>query len=319
MLTKYSAVPLLIGFILDLLIGDPQGWPHIVRAIGALITALEKLLYPMNNKRLGGALLSLSVLFVCALLPSLFLSLLWRLSPWACCAAESLLYWQLLALTSLKKESLKVYEQLKKGDLPAARHAVSMIVGRDTSALDEAGVARAAVETIAEGACDGVIAPLFWMALGGSIPGLLYKAVNTMDSMIGYRNDRYRDFGAFAARLDDALNYIPARLSALVMILTAPLCGLNGKEALRIWRRDRRKHASPNAGQPEAAMAGALGLRLAGDALYFGKLKKKPYIGDDLRPIAAYDILLAHKLLSASGFLMFALSMMVRGCLYAAL
>lgn len=319
MFLVYSTLALCAGFLLDLVLGDPQGWPHIVRGIGALISALEKALYPFKNKRLGGALLVFFMLLVCAALPMALLYVAWRLSPWAYFALEALLCWQMLALKSLKTESKKVYHALAKNDLSAARRAVSMIVGRDTTALDEAGVTRAAVETVAENASDGVIAPLFYLGLGGAILGMLYKAVNTMDSMIGYKNERYMDFGRVAAKLDDAMNYLPARLSALLMIAAAQPCGMNHKNALYIFKRDRFNHASPNSAQTEAVMAGALRVRLAGNAYYFGKLYEKPYIGDDLRPIEPKDILLSHRLLYAASFLMFLLTLIVRGCLYAAL
>ena len=194
-----------------------------------------------------------------------------------------------------------------------------MIVGRDTDALDAAGVTRAAVETVAENASDGVAAPLFYMLLGGAVLGCLYKAANTMDSMVGYKNERYLDFGRTAARLDDALNFIPARLCAWVMIFAAQLCGMDAGNALRIYRRDKRNHASPNSAHTEAAMAGALRVRLAGDAYYFGKLCKKPYIGDAQRPIEAADILRAHKLLYVTAYLLLMLALAFRGILYAAI
>ena len=319
MLITLSTLALCAGFVLDLLLGDPQGWPHIVRGIGGLIAALEKAFYPMKNKRLGGRLLAVCVLFLCTALPAVFLYLMWRLSPWAYLVFEALLCWQLIALKSLRTESRKVYEALIKNDLLAARKAVSMIVGRDTTALDENAVTRAAVETVAENASDGVIAPLFYLTLGGAVLGMLYKAVNTMDSMIGYKNERYMDFGRFAAKLDDCMNYLPSRLSALLMITMARPYGLDAKNARRIWKRDRRKHASPNSAQTEAAMAGALNVRLAGNAYYFGKLHEKPYIGDDLRPIEPKDILLSHRLLSAASISMFLIVLAVRGCMYAAL
>ena len=227
--------------------------------------------------------------------------------------------WQILALKSLKAESKKVYDELAKSDLPAARKAVSMIVGRDTTELDETGVTRAAVETVAENASDGVIAPLFYLSLGGAALGMLYKAINTMDSMIGYKNEKYMEFGRFAAKLDDAVNYLPARMSALLMLVMARLCGMDFKNARYIFKRDRYNHASPNSAQTEAVMAGALRVRLAGNAYYFGKLYEKPTIGDDLRPIEPKDILLAHRLLYASSFLMYLLALIIRGCMYAAL
>ena len=194
-----------------------------------------------------------------------------------------------------------------------------MIVGRDTKGLDEAGVTCAAVETVAENASDGVAAPLFYIMLGGSPLGCLYKAVNTMDSMIGYKNERYLEFGHFAAKLDDALNFLPSRMCALLMICAAWFCRMDAKNALRIWRRDRFNHASPNSAQTEAAAAGALRIRLAGNAYYFGKLHEKPYIGDDIRPIEAEDILRSHKLLYATAALMLILSIIVRGVLYVAI
>lgn len=315
----YSTAALAAGFLIDLIIGDPRGWPHIVRGFGLLIAALEKLFYPINNKRFGGALTVVCTLLVCAGVPAAALLLAWRASPWLYFALESLLCWQMLALKSLRVESRAVYDALEQGDLPAARKAVSMIVGRDTEKLDEAGVTRAAVETIAENASDGVAAPLLFLALGGAALGCLYKAVNTMDSMIGYKNDRYLDFGRYAAKLDDALNFIPARLCALVMIAVSGLAGLNAREARRVWRRDRRKHASPNSAQTESVMAGALGVRLAGDAYYFGTLHEKPYIGDDLRPVEKADILRAHKLLYATAWFLFLLALLIRGIFYAAL
>ena len=192
---------------------------------------------------------------------------------------------------------MAVYRKLVKEDLPAARRAVGRIVGRDTDALTAEGVAKAAVETIAENASDGETAPLFWMALGGAPLALAYKAVNTMDSMVGYKNDRYRYFGTAAAKLDDLVNWFPARLTALLMAALAPLAGLDGGGAWKIWRRDRRKHKSPNSAQTEAAMAGALGVELAGDAWYFGELHKKPTLGDSLRPIQPEDIRRANRLL----------------------
>ncbi len=314
-----STLALCLGFALDLLLGDPQGWPHVVRGIGRLVSTLESALYPMPNKRLSGALLAILVLLVCTVLPSLLLYAAWWLSPWAYLVLEAFFCWQVLALKSLKVESRKVYDALVIDNLPAARTAVSMIVGRDTAALDEADVTRATVETVAENASDGVIAPLFYLMLGGAVFGLAYKTVNTMDSMIGYKNERYIDFGRFAAKLDDIVNYLPARLSALLMIFMALPCGLNTKNACRIWKRDRRNHASPNSAQTESVIAGALGVRLAGDTYYFGKLYQKPTIGDDLRPVEPEDILRAHRLLNATSALMLIVVLLIRGGFYATL
>lgn len=315
----YSTLALCAGFLIDLILGDPQGWPHIVRGMGLLIGRLERLFYPLSNKRSGGTLLTLMTLFVCTAAPIAALHLAFRISPWLYFALETFFCWQLLATKSLRAESDKVYAALKAKELGEARKAVSMIVGRDTKDLDEAGVTRAAVETVAENTSDGVAAPLFYLILGGAPLGCLYKAANTMDSMIGYKNERYSDFGRFAAKLDDALNFIPSRLSALLMVLAAWLCRMDAKNALRIWRRDRLKHASPNSAQTEAVAAGALCVRLAGNAYYFGKLYEKPYIGDDLRPIEAEDIRRSHKLLYVTAALMLFLALIARGVLYAAI
>lgn len=314
-----NTAALLLGFGLDLLLGDPHGWPHLVRWFGAVIAQLEKWLYPLGSKRLGGVLLVIGTILVGAGVPAAVLYGAWRLNRWVYLALATVLVWQCLAAKSLRDESLRVYDALTTGTLADARQAVSMIVGRDTEVLDEAGVTRAAVETVAENTSDGEVAPLFWMMLLGPLGGCFYKAVNTMDSMVGYRNERYEHFGTCAARLDDVMNYIPARLSALLMIAGSALCGLDAGSAWRIWRRDRRNHASPNSAQTEAVMAGALNVRLAGDAQYFGVVHKKPTIGDDIRPIQVEDIRRSHRLLYMTSALMLALALLERMCVYAAL
>ena len=314
-----NTAALLLGFVLDLLLGDPHGWPHLVRWFGAVIAQLEKWLYPISSKRLGGALLVIGTILVGAGVPAVVLYGGWRLNRWVYLALATVLVWQCLAAKSLRDESLKVYDALTTGTLADARQAVSMIVGRDTEVLDEAGVTRAAVETVAENTSDGEVAPLFWMMLLGPLGGCFYKAVNTMDSMVGYRNERYEHFGTCAARLDDVMNYIPARLSALLMIAGSALCAMDAKSARRIWRRDRRNHASPNSAQTEAVMAGALNVRLAGDAQYFGVVHKKPTIGDDIRSIKAEDIRRSHRLLYVTSALMLVLALVERMCIYAAI
>ena len=298
---------LALGFCLDLLLGDPHWAPHPVRLIGRLIAALEKLLRKLFPATKNGLLAAGFVLVALVLGLSFGMTalLLWAcglVSPWLAFAVETVLCYQLLAARSLRDESMKVCRALEAGDLPGGRHAVSMIVGRDTERLDETGVAKAAVETVAENASDGVIAPLLFLAVGGAPLGMLYKAANTMDSMVGYKNDRYLYFGRCAARLDDVLNFIPARLAGALMCLAAPFAGLDEKDAWRIFRRDRKNHKSPNSAHTEAACAGALQLRLAGPNWYFGKLVEKPYIGDDQRPIEPLDILRSGRILYATAF-----------------
>lgn len=232
-------------------------------------------------------------------------------------AIEAILTCYILATKSLNDESMKVYKALKTGSIEDSRKAVSMIVGRDTNNLDAAGVAKAAVETVAENTSDGVIAPLIYTCIGGPVLGMLYKAINTMDSMVGYHNDRYENFGFFAAKADDVVNFIPARLSALLMILATVIAGndFSTKRAFRIFRRDRYNHKSPNSAQTESVCAGALGVRLAGDASYFGKVVKKPYIGNDYRQIEAEDIKRINRLMYTTAILAFAICLAVLGIL----
>lgn len=299
---------LLLGFLLDLLLGDPRWLPHPIRAIGALIAGLEKLLRKIFPKNQGGELVGgvALVVLVLALSGGFTLLVLWlcgKVGLWLRFLAETILCFQLLATRSLKGESMKVYKALKAGDLEGARYAVSMIVGRDTQCLDEAGVARAAVETVAENASDGVIAPLIFLAIGGAPLGMVYKAVNTMDSMVGYKNDQYLWFGRCAARLDDVVNFIPARLAGLLMCLGAGFSGFDAPNALRIFRRDRKNHKSPNSAHTEAAAAGALHIQLGGSSYYFGKLVEKPTIGNADHPVEPLDIVRVNRLMYATAFL----------------
>jgi len=315
-----SVTALLLGFGLDCLLGDPHSIPHPVVFMGKLISTLEpplRKIFPKTpgGERAAGALLWLIVVSVSTALPWGLLALCGRIHPLLALAVESLMCWQILAARSLKVESMKVYAALKQGDLAASRYAVSMIVGRDVARLDEAGVAKAAVETVAENCSDGVIAPLLYLALGGAPLGFCYKAINTMDSMLGYVEPPYRHFGTVPAKLDDVANYLPARLSALLMLLAGGSLGLNLKNGWRIFRRDRYKHASPNSAQTESVCAGLLGLQLAGDAWYHGVLHKKDFIGDPLRPIEPEDIPRACRLMYGTTLLMLALSLGLRALL----
>ena len=307
-------IPLAAGFLLDLLIGDPYSLPHPIRLIGRLISALEKFVRAhFADLTAGGIFLAAATLLLSTGVPCVILYLCYSVNVWLGAAAESVMCFYMLAARSLYSESMKVYNA---PDTEAARKAVSMIVGRDTQMLDRDGIIRAAVETVAENTSDGVTAPIVYMSLFGAAGGFFYKAANTMDSMIGYRNEKYEKLGKFAARLDDVLNYLPSRITALVMIVSAFLLGYDGKNAWRIWRRDRRKHASPNSAQTESVCAGALGVRLAGDAYYFGKLHKKPYIGDDERPIVNEDIRRANRLMYLTSAIMLVLFSVLRVLIY---
>lgn len=309
----------IIGFLADLLFGDPLGSFHIVVAIGKLIALLENTLRRLLPKTKGGELVggTLTVLLVCLLSFGVSLALCtlgYRLHWLAGLLVESFLCWQCLASRSLYRESMAVYRALQKEDLPAARQAVGRIVGRDTEALDSAAVSRACVETVAENCSDGIIAPMLFLAIGGAPLGVLYKAINTMDSMLGYKNDRYLYFGRTAARLDDAANFLPARLAALLMTAAALCIGQDGKNGWRILRRDRLNHTSPNSAHTEAVCAGALHIRLGGPSVYFGKTVCKPYIGDDDRPVEAADIPRANALMLACSVLCFLAALIGKGC-----
>lgn len=305
---ELSLLAVILGFILDLIVGDPHWLYHPIRLVGHLISGLEKLLRKIFPKTEQGELIAGGFLLV--LTAGITTAVTWGLllaaglvHPYLRFALEVIMCYWVLATKSLKTETMKVYDALKEGDLKKARFAVSMVVGRDTEVLDDIGVTKAAVETVAENASDGVIAPLLFLMIGGAPLGFFYKAVNTMDSMVGYKNDKYLYFGRAAAKLDDVANYIPSRLAALLWIMAAAFTRNDAKGAWRIWRRDRRNHASPNSAQTESACAGALGVQLAGPAYYFGEYYPKPTIGDQLRPIEPEDILRADRMMYvASGF-----------------
>lgn len=307
-------LPLVIGFVIDLIIGDPHAFPHPVRLIGRLITALESLTRKAmpNHLRAAGTITALCVLILSTAVPTAAVLLAYKLNVWLGAAAEGVMCYFLIAAKSLRDESMAVYNIIAADDIEGARKAVSMIVGRDTEVLDKSGIIKAAVETVAENTSDGVTAPLMYIMLGGAPLGFFYKAANTMDSMIAYKNDRYIDFGRFAAKLDDVLNFLPSRLTALVMILSAYIFRMDGRNAYKIWRRDRLNHASPNSAQTESACAGALDVLLAGDAYYFGKLCKKKTIGDSIRPIENEDIRRANRLMYCTTGIILAIALGAR-------
>ena len=305
------------GFLLDALFGDPAWLPHPVVLMGRCISELEKHLRTALPKTPRGELVGGAA--VAAVLPLGTLAVTglacWaaaRLHPALGLALQMLWCGQALAAKGLAQESRNVYKELAKGDLPAARRAVARIVGRDTQNLTAAGVTRAAVETVAENTSDGVIAPLLYMLLGGAPLALTYKAINTMDSMLGYKNEKYLYFGRCAAKLDDAANWLPSRLAGLLWVAAAALTGSSARGAWRIWRRDRRRHASPNSAQTESACAGALGVQLAGPAYYFGEYYDKPTIGDPLREVEPRDILRANRMMYAESLLALVLGLAVR-------
>ena len=304
----WSLYALCIGFCIDLIVGDPHGFPHPVVGIGRLISLLERLFRRLLPKTKGGEIAAGACIWVLTVLisaglPAAILYGAQKLSVWLRLVLESVMCWQILATKSLRDESMKVSSALRGGTLAEAQQAVSMIVGRDTARLDEKGVARAAVETVAENTSDGVIAPLLFLALGGAPLGFFYKAVNTMDSMLGYVEMPYKNIGLVPAKLDDVFNFIPARLSALLMLAAGALLRLDVKNGWRIFRRDRYRHASPNSAQTESVCAGLLGLRLAGDAWYHGVLHRKAFIGDAVREIETDDIPRACRLMTATALL----------------
>jgi len=305
------------GFVLDALFGDPAWLPHPVVYMGKAISKLEKFLRPRLPKTPQGELLGGAIVAFCLPVGTFLLTGLvcWgaaRLHPLLGLAVQMFWCGQALAARGLVQESTNVYKELKKPDLPGARKAVSRIVGRDTAELTAEGVTKAAVETVAENASDGVIAPLLYMLIGGAPLALTYKAINTMDSMLGYKNEKYLYFGRVPAKLDDAANYLPSRLAALLWVAAAAFTHNDAKGAWKIWRRDRRRHASPNSAQTESACAGALGVQLAGPAYYFGEYYDKPTIGDPLREIEPRDILRANRMMYAESLLALVLGLAVR-------
>lgn len=301
-------IVVLVAFVLDLIFGDPHWLPHPIRFIGLLIDGCEKVfrwIFPKNKtgEIIGGVFLCIVVVMVSFIVPFYILKGLEYIHPIVKYAVETLFCYQIFATKSLKKESVRVYKHIKADDIEGSRKYLSWIVGRDTQDLSFTQIIKAVVETVAENASDGVIAPMIFMMIGGAPLGFFYKGVNTLDSMVGYKNDKYIYFGKFSAIFDDVINFIPARITALAMITAACITEFDGKNAWRMFKRDRHNHSSPNSANPESACAGALNIQLAGDAYYFGKLYKKKTIGDDNRPVEAEDIPKAAKLMYVASVL----------------
>ena len=305
---RNQAAALIIACVLDMILGDPNFILHPVRIMGGEIWLTEKIfrfIMPRNKggEFVAGFLMAIVVIAINAALPLTILYFAYGYDMYIGIAAEAVICYFMLSARSLASASKKVYRALMSDDIEDARYKVSMIVGRDTDSLDDVGITKAAIETVAENTNDGVVAPLFYMVIGGAVLGCVYKAINTMDSMVGYRNDKYMYFGRFAARLDDVVNYIPSRIAALMMIIAAAFLRYDAGNAAYIRRRDAHNHPSPNSAQTEAAAAGALHLQLAGDMYYFGKLYKKTTIGDDLRDIQYGHILQMNRLMYMTSFL----------------
>ena len=303
-----TLIAIVAGFILDLIFGDPHSLPHPICLIGNFISFLERNLrkifgFSNNGLLFGGGVLVLIVISTCFVLPYALLYLAGMVNPWLAFALETLMFYQIFATKCLRDESMKVYYALQKGDLDEARLMLSWIVGRDTKNLSEAEVTKGAVETIAENTADGIIAPMFYMFLGGASLAFLYKGINTMDSMVGYKNEKYLYFGRCAAKLDDVANFIPARITGLLMIGAAYFLNLDAERAWKIFRRDRYNHLSPNSAMTESVAAGALNIQLGGGHFYFGKWVHKDTIGDDIRPVKAEDIVATNNLLYMTAIL----------------
>lgn len=307
----YHLIAFQLGFVFDLIFGDPEFMPHPVRLIGKLILSLENFfigkkgsekILSHRTKKNYGIFTEIIVCFSSIILVVIIFITSYKINLIFGCIIEGVFTYYLLATKCLKDESMKVYNDLKNNSLEKARVSLSFIVGRDTKNLSQEEICKATVETIAENTCDGVIAPLFYTALGGPILGFFYKSVNTLDSMIAYKNDRYFDFGKCAAKTDDFFNFVPSRLSAILMIFSCKFLGkdFDSKNAKRIFLRDRFNHESPNSAQTESTCAGALKIKLGGPAYYEGKLENKKFLGDDLRQIEIQDIKRANKLLYAT-------------------
>ncbi len=305
------------AYVLDILLGDPEWMPHPVRWMGRLIALVERALRrcvstPLGE-RLGGIFMTVACVGVTAVSSSVVLYLAHIPSSVLFLIVAVYLVWTTVSIRSLEVEARNIRRSLEGGDVRRARCLLSRIVGRDTETLDKSAIARATVESVSENTSDGIVAPLFYLSLGGPVLALAYKAVNTLDSMVGYRNDRYLNMGWFPARLDDAANFLPARITALLMILAAFFLGLDWRGAWRTVKRDGRKHPSPNAGLPQAALAGALGLRLVGPMSYGGIPHEKPYIGEGRSEAGCADVDSTLRIMRLTTVFMLFISLLVQG------
>ncbi len=311
----------LLGFLIDLALGDPSWMPHPVVYIGKLISLCEKYLrkaFPKTEKGefTAGIFLTIIVIGIATILP--YYILLWAdyINPWLKYMLEVFWCWQIFAAKSLGQAAKKVGDGIGRNDIQGARKYLSYIVGRDTQDLDFKQIIKAVCETVAENTSDGIIAPMFYLLIGGVPMGFFYKAGNTLDSMVGYKSERYINFGKVSAIFDDILNFIPARITGFVMCMAAFICGLDGKNAFRIFFRDRKNHVSPNAGNPESACAGALRVQLLGDASYFGEVYKKKTVGDPLKEIEGSDIKKTNILMYVTAILSLILTTGVRTLIF---
>lgn len=309
-------ISVFLGYALDLLIGDPHNMPHPIRLIGNSITRVEKRLRKNCNspkdEYIAGLLIWIIIVFSSLVIPFAISYIALKINYILYIVVESIMIYYILATKCLKDESMLVYKQLKKHDIKEARRYVSYIVGRDTENLDEKQIVKATVETIAENTSDGVIAPLIYVLIGGAPLGFMYKAINTLDSMIAYKNEKYINFGRFSAKADDVANYLPARISAYLMIFASIILNMDYKNAYKIYQRDKNKHESPNSAHTESVCAGALDVKLAGGSYYGGVFENKPTIGDDLRPIETDDIKRANKLMYATSILCLILGSLIK-------
>ena len=280
-------IEIILGFLLDLIVGDPQNPIHPIRIIGSLCKTVEKFFRSILKRylKVAGLLTWILVVFIVFIFNYLLLKVTYRINPSVTMILGSVMIYFCISTKALKIEGLKVVKYVIKDDIEGARKQLSYIVGRDTKNLDKESILKAVVETVAENMSDGVIAPLFYAGIGGAPLAFLYKAVNTMDSMFGYKNDKYIEFGYFPAKLDDVFNYIPARLSGYFIVIVSFILGLDYKNSFKIYKRDKNNHSSPNSAHPEAAVAGALNVQLGGPNYYFGKLVEKQTIGDDREKI----------------------------------